>query len=370
MLENAFPTPQNPASVSGATSRTVASHLQLTNIVLLGVIPAVAMLLCTFLGLRVRIPKTVAGALQHFAAGVVLSAVATELMPALVEAHGPSQNIGLTIGFILGMALLILLGIMMPEAENDDHGHDGKDNDEEKTHCGDGDTSDGETTKNTQSKVASPLIFSSRRESRRHQGYTYDDILISKDKLHVEKRQSDKSIDAPSSSGAVSENQALLSPATTVTRVIKPFPTQFLIAIVVDSFMDGLLIGIASAAGPTAGPMMSASLSVEMAFLGLTLATALHGLPTQKSIPAAVVGPFTIVLGSACGGLLSGALHSNPALFAGMMGFGTSALLFMVAEELLLEAHEDGSDHIWWIDLQLYVGFYVSFMSAKLLGQE
>jgi zinc transporter, ZIP family len=106
-----------------------------------------------------------------------------------------------------------------------------------------------------------------------------------------------------------------------------------------------------------------------MAFLGLTLATALHGMDASKSVPAALAGPIMIVIGATCGGLLSGALHSNPPLFAAMMGFGTSALLFMVAEELLLEAHEDGNAHIWWVDLQLYVGFYVSFMSSKLIGE-
>jgi len=53
-------------------------------------------------------------------------------------------------------------------------------------------------------------------------------------------------------------------------------------------------------------------------------------------------------------------------MFADIKGFGTSALLFMVAEELLLEAPEDG-EHIWWVNVQLYTGFYWGFMSTKFL---
>lgn len=41
----------------------------------------------------------------------------------------------------------------------------------------------------------------------------------------------------------------------------------------------------------------------------------------------------------------------------------------MVADELLLvcpwlEAHE-GHGHVWWVDLQLYVGFYASILMGK-----
>ena len=40
----------------------------------------------------------------------------------------------------------------------------------------------------------------------------------------------------------------------------------------------------------------------------------------------------------------------------------------MVAEELLLEAHEQG-DHVWWVDLQLYIGFFVSILLGKLVPE-
>mmetsp|Transcript_11450 Transcript_11450/g.11165 ORF Transcript_11450/g.11165 Transcript_11450/m.11165 type:complete len:191 (-) Transcript_11450:308-880(-) len=91
-----------------------------------------------------------------------------------------------------------------------------------------------------------------------------------------------------------------------------------------------------------------------------------HGMPYAKAIPAALAGPITLVIGSILGGLLTTQIAGDPAMLAGIMGFGTSALLFMVAEEILLEAHEDG-EHVWWVDVQLYTGFYWGFMSTKFV---
>jgi hypothetical protein len=53
-----------------------------------------------------------------------------------------------------------------------------------------------------------------------------------------------------------------------------------------------------------------------------------------------------------------------------LLSFGTYALLYMVADELLLEAHDDDDDDehdVWWVDLQLYVGFYSSIIMGKVL---
>lgn len=51
-----------------------------------------------------------------------------------------------------------------------------------------------------------------------------------------------------------------------------PFPFTFAAAVIVDAFVDGFLIGISGATGPRVGIVMSAALSIEMAFLGLTFA--------------------------------------------------------------------------------------------------
>lgn len=73
-----------------------------------------------------------------------------------------------------------------------------------------------------------------------------------------------------------------------------------------------------------------------------------------------------VVLAAGLGGTLADTLSHNPVAFVGMQSFGASALLFMVAEELLLDAHEDG-EHVWWVDLQLYTGFFSSIIAGKFV---
>jgi len=61
-------------------------------------------------------------------------------------------------------------------------------------------------------------------------------------------------------------------------------------------------------------------------------------------------------------------IAGDPAMLAGIMGFGNSALPFMVAEELLLEAHEDG-EHVWWVGPTLYrflLGFHVNEIFTRI----
>lgn len=300
----------------------------------LGLGPAVCMLLCTIVGLGIVVPKNIAGALQHFAAGVLLSAIGSELLPSLIEAEGVWGNFCATIGFFGGMATLILLGMVLPEAHG--HAEDSDDDDEDHGH--------------NDQKVKSSLTESFRKGRQSLLGTGYS---IEKDNAAAAALAAEDVV--------VHEGQPLVGGSTTA----KAFPFVFFAAVLVDSFMDGVLIGIAAAAG--AGPMMAGSLAVEMSFIGLTLATSLHGYPLRQSVTASVLGPIVLVLGAVLGGLLSESIKHDPALFAGLMGFGTSALLFMVAEELLLEAHEDDAGHVWWVDLQLYVGFYASFMATKFI---
>ena len=69
------------------------------------------------------------------------------------------------------------------------------------------------------------------------------------------------------------------------------------------------------------------------------------------------------------GGLLTTQIASDPAMLAGIMGFGTSALLLMVAEELLLETHED-DEHVWLGRCPtLYRFFFLGFHVDEIFTQ-
>ena len=73
------------------------------------------------------------------------------------------------------------------------------------------------------------------------------------------------------------------------------------------------------------------------------------------------------MLAAGLGGVMADTLSRSPVAFVGMLSFGASALLFMVAEELLLDAHVEDGAHVWWVDLQLYTGFFTSIIAGKAL---
>ena len=126
-------------------------------------------------------------------------------------------------------------------------------------------------------------------------------------------------------------------------------PVTLATAVAVDSFVDGFLIGLSAASGTNAGFVMSAALSIEMGFLGLTYAAALTKQPRWLATLAMIGPPVILVLGGAGGALLAAAV-AGTALHVGLISFGVAALLYLVTEELLLEAHSEGEGHVWWVD--------------------
>mmetsp|Transcript_28507 Transcript_28507/g.63417 ORF Transcript_28507/g.63417 Transcript_28507/m.63417 type:complete len:362 (+) Transcript_28507:38-1123(+) len=345
-------------------------------------VPAAAMLLFTFAGLNTTVSPTIAGALQHFAAGVLLCTVGTELLPAMVGAEGWKENFAAFIGFFSGVAVLIALGVIMPDTELDivreddveqvpvDGQEDEQQEDATISAAAAAAASEAVPTTAPRSSSLSPSMAApckrdsifGRRTSIKTAAFHAQEVSSSISKVADAATEATRLLSIYESETG---HASTTSTSTSRCSTSKPFPTALILAVAIDSLMDGLLIGIAVAAGPSAGPMMSASLSVEMSFLGLTLATALHGHSAKKAIPAAFLGPLAIVGGAAIGGFMAYQLGHDPVLLVGMLSFGTSALLFMVAEELLLEAHEGGGEHLWWVDLQLYTGFFASVVAGK-----
>jgi ZIP family zinc transporter len=312
----------------------------------LGGIPALLMLVFTIAGLRIKTSPVLVGALQHFAAGILLSTIAIELLPEMMNATGLQENLASGVGFFAGVAVLIGLGVVLPQEET-------------------------ESIVQTETKKAqhqhSPLCQSLRNRQQSFKAEAFCAACAMEQALDAELLPTslDESIDETMTVTSKSDT-VTMEEIMTIQSPTAAFPTALVTAIAIDSALDGLLIGIAIAAGPSTGPMLSASLAVEMSFLGLTLAAALYGRSLSSSLPAAVLGPTVLLLGSFAGGALATTFADSPVLLAGLLGFGTSSLLFMVAEELLLEAHEEGA-HVWWSDLQLYTGFFASILADKFV---
>ena len=80
-------------------------------------------------------------------------------------------------------------------------------------------------------------------------------------------------------------------------------------------------------------------------------------------------------LGGFIGATTAAAVARAPAMHVALISFGIAALLFLVTEELLLEAHEAQEhsaheEHIWWVDMFFFLGFLLSFLMDKLLDTD
>lgn len=110
--------------------------------------------------------------------------------------------------------------------------------------------------------------------------------------------------------------------------------------VAVDVFVDGLMLGVGFAAGAKAGLLLGAALTLELLFLGLSAAAQLAktGTPRGRSIAIVAGLGLLALLGAGVGAAVLGRLQG--AALAGVVAFGIAALLYLVTEELLVEAHE------------------------------
>lgn len=142
-------------------------------------------------------------------------------------------------------------------------------------------------------------------------------------------------------------------------------PYSLIIAIAVDVFIDGLLLGIGFIAGNTEGVLLAIALSVELLSLGMATAIELgeKKITKQKSI-ALITGIAIVFFVSAILGATL--LHnlSHKALEV-VLSFGLSALLFLVTEELLIEAHEE--KETVWHTAAFFGGFLLFLIFGMIL---
>ena len=206
-------------------------------------------------------------AILHFAAGVVFSVVAVELLPDVVKGHAPVQVI---IGFAIGVAVMLGIRSLTRQSEG------------------------------------------AKKEAR------------------------------------IGEAAAL--------------PWGLLTAVGVDIATDGLLLGIAFAAGAKEGFLLTLALTVEIFSLGLATAASLRqeGLPVGRTIAVVSSLALLFLMGGAAGATLLHGLSGHALEI--VLSFGLAALLFLVTEELLVEAHEEEETPA------LTAAFFGGFLLFLILG--
>lgn len=134
-------------------------------------------------------------------------------------------------------------------------------------------------------------------------------------------------------------------------------PTSLLITLGIDILIDGLLIGVGFAAGAKQGLLITVALTIEVLFLGLSAAVALAQAGATRAKIIGISGGlgFLLVVGAVVGTVLLGNLSGVTKEI--VLSFGAAALLYLVTEELLVEAHEEPETPL--LTAMFFVGFVV-----------
>lgn len=206
---------------------------------------------------------------QHFAAGVVFSVVAVELLPDIVKPHTGKAALDVAVGFALGVGAMLLLRALTGDPEKE----------------------------------------------------------------------------APDPTGRL--------------------PKAMLAAVGIDILIDGFLVGLGFAAGAKEGKLLTVALTIELLSLGVATAVSLHqaGLSRGRNL-VTNLGLASLILVGALGGTLVLSRLSADALEV-VLSFGLAALLFLVTEELLVEAHE--VEETPWTTATFFLGFLI-FLVLGMVG--
>lgn len=141
-------------------------------------------------------------------------------------------------------------------------------------------------------------------------------------------------------------------------------PVAMLGAVGIDIFIDGLVLGLAFVAGARAGILLTIALTLEVLFLGLTLVTELGETIRSKGRIVAIAAGIALMLPLGAATAIPVALLP-PVIIAGFLSFGLMALLYLVTEELLVEAHEKPDTPL--ISSMFFIGFLGLLLVEELL---
>lgn len=143
-------------------------------------------------------------------------------------------------------------------------------------------------------------------------------------------------------------------------------PVGFLVTVAIDLLIDGVLIGLGVRLGSTQGLILTIALTLEVLFLGLSLAAELtdRGLTPRRSALICT----GLALSTAVGAIVAAAVLGGvgPAVLAFVLAFGAAALLYLAVEELLVEAHEQSETAL--LGAMFFLGFLTIYVLGELSG--
>jgi len=296
-------------TLAGNNNNTHDMVQTIIQVMIYSAFPVGTEIVCSLAGLLGKPNAKLVSGIQHLSAGVVASAVAVEIMPILLAHFNRKilDFVAVIVGFAVGLVGLNVMAHFLPEHG---HGHRGKE------HHGHNDSENHE---------GNPLLSNGGLGLQDHQG--------------------------------------------TFCYYFTTLPWLMLLPLAIDTFLDGILLALAYVAEPNAGLVMAIAFAFETAVLGvLTTTTLIH-----KGFPRIVPVVISIWLASLffIGGILGSIVLSQGTkgeLFLGFLSFGVAALLFLVIDDLLIEAREKKSAITWLTKSQFYVGFISVMIFHEVVG--
>lgn len=136
-------------------------------------------------------------------------------------------------------------------------------------------------------------------------------------------------------------------------------PVAFLAVVAVDLFIDGLLVATGATVSRRTALIIALALTVEVLFLGLSVALRLTGSGVPRVRAAVITGGVSLVTaaGAVLGALVLGGAGAD--VLTLVLAFAAAALLWLVVEELLVEAHETPERP--WMAVMFFAGFLILY---------
>jgi zinc transporter, ZIP family len=144
-------------------------------------------------------------------------------------------------------------------------------------------------------------------------------------------------------------------------------PVGLAAAAAVDTLIDGAIISAGFSTGQRLGRLLAIALAVELLFLTLSVGSEFHKEKAKRWRGLAVTTSISLLLLVGAVGasfLLKGVSEGTLAIF---LSFGAAALIYLIAEELLVEAIE--AEESLFSTAMLFAGFLV-LLTLKLVAHE
>ncbi len=143
-------------------------------------------------------------------------------------------------------------------------------------------------------------------------------------------------------------------------------PIGMLAAVAIDLLLDGVLVGLGVRLGTAQGVILTIALTLEILFLGLSVVSELSeaGVSKVRAILICTGLGLTTAVGAIGAAIFLGGVSST--VMSAILAFGAAALLYLVVEELLVEAHEEKESVT--LGAMYFLGFLVIYVLSSLAG--